>query len=76
MKTVYLIPPGVRVSVGRDDAEFTSGVLVSQLQFESPPELTNAEAIFTAGQRRIRVDRAKVIISRYDGQGGENQFGA
>jgi hypothetical protein len=73
--TVYLIAPGTSVAVSNNGSDFRLQVLRKQLQIESPPELTATDAVFTAGKRRIRVARSRVIIARFDGQGGVNEFG-
>jgi hypothetical protein len=76
-KTVYLLAPGVRVEVSRDGAEFKPPAkLKVQMQFPGPVEVTNTTMTFEDGPMRLRVDRTDVIISRYTGQGGTNQFGA
>jgi len=62
-------------AVSRDDSDFKLRTLLSQLQFETPPELTDTQAIFVTGNRRTRVDRADVIVARFDGMAGANQFG-
>ena len=75
MTTVYLIAPGTRVSVSEDGVEYRDAKLKPQLQFDKPVEITDTHCVFADGRWRIRVDRAEVIVSRYDGQGGTNQFG-
>jgi hypothetical protein len=55
--------------------DFTLHVLKRQLQFSLMPELTETHATFADGKRQVRVDRASVVLSRFDGLGGTNQFG-
>ena len=77
VKTVYLLAPGVLVEVSRDEAEFKPPAkLKAQLGFPGPVEVTETTMTFADGPMRLRFDRADVIISRYTGQGGTNQFGA
>jgi hypothetical protein len=76
VKTVYLIPPATRIAISQSGADFQVTTLRKQMQFEAAPELDDQQATFTAGQRRIRVDRGDVVLARYDGTGGRNQFGA
>jgi hypothetical protein len=72
--TVYLLAPGTRVSVSRNGGEFKPHMLRRQLQFSKPLLTTDADVIFAKGSWRVLVDRSQVIISRYNGQGGWNQF--
>jgi len=73
--TVFIIPPGKRVAVSVNGSDFRIRVLDKQLQFGALPELNETDATFIDGQRRIRVDRDDVILARFDGRGGANQFG-
>jgi hypothetical protein len=76
VKTVYLIPPGIRVEISQERSDFRQQSLRRQLQFPGSSKSTATHMAFVDGNRQVRVDRADVIISRYDGQGGKNQFGA
>ena len=76
MITVYLLAPGVRVEVSRDGSDFKTHALRQQLKFPGTAETTDTQMVFVEGNRRVRVDRSDVIISRYNGQGGWKQFGA
>ena len=75
MITVYFIPTGTSVDVSENGAEYKAARLDSPLQSEGPAELTATHAVFVAGQLRIRVPRESVLVARYDGLGGVNQFG-
>jgi len=72
--TVFIIPPGKRVAVSVNGSDFRIRVLEKQLQFGALPELGETDATFVEGQRRVRVDRDDVILARFDGQAGANQF--
>jgi len=73
VSVVYLIPPRTLVAVSIDGSEYK--VQASpQLQFTQSPEIDETHAVFVRGKKRIRVARADVIVSRYNGQGGSNQF--
>jgi hypothetical protein len=71
---VFIIPPGKRVAVSVNGSDFRIRVLEKHLQFGALPELSETDATFVDGQRRIRVDRDDVILARFDGQGGAHQF--
>ena len=75
MTTVYFIAPGTRVSVSRNGSDFRPHTLRRQLQFSKALLLTDEDAIFAKGGWRVLVDRSLVVVSRYNGQGGWNQFG-
>jgi hypothetical protein len=66
---VYTIAPGTRVAVSVRGSEFKFVTLLSQIQFDAPPELTDNESIFTDGNRRTRVNRSDVIVTMIAGQG-------
>jgi hypothetical protein len=73
---VYLIPPGISVDVSENGADFKDATLNATAQFDGPPiELTASHAIFENGQLRLRVSRADVMVARFDGLNGVNQFG-
>jgi hypothetical protein len=76
MTTAYLVAPGTRVAVSRNGSEFKPHKLRDQLQFDMPILITDLDMIFARDDWRIRVDRTKVIVSSYHGQGGQNQSGA
>jgi hypothetical protein len=46
------------------------------LQFDGPKLTTERTMMFARGDSQVVVDRAEVVISRYDGTGGWNQWGA
>ena len=76
MTTVYLIPPGTLVAISANGTCFAPPrMLRQQLQFSTPPELIDVNAIFTDGKRRVIVARDSVISARFDGLGGRNPFG-
>ena len=74
MTAVFIIPPGKRVGVSVNGSDFRFRVLDKQLQFGALPELTEMDATFVDGRLRIRVDREDVILARFDGRIGANQF--
>jgi hypothetical protein len=76
MTTVYVVLPGTKVSISASGGDFKPQLLRGQLQFPGPAETTDTDMVFAAGKRRIRVARVDVVISRYNGQYAENQFGA
>jgi hypothetical protein len=71
--TVYLLAPGTQVSVSRSGAEFeTPHAIKVQLQFTEPVEVTDTTMTFVDGRMRLKVDRAAIIVARFDGLGGTN----
>jgi hypothetical protein len=76
MSTVYLLAPGLRVEVSRDGVDFRPHKLRPQLQFPGPVETTETQMVFVEGERRVRANRADVIVSHQYGGYGWNEFGA
>jgi len=76
MSTWYVILPGTTVAVSRDGGDFRTRMLRRMLQFREPTETTDESMTFVKGPWRVLVKRANVVISRYNGLVGHNQFGA
>jgi hypothetical protein len=76
MTTVYLIMPGTLVAISRDGSDFKPHTTRRPPQFAGPTVTTHGEMTFHKRRWQNLVNRANVVVCRYDGQYGVNQWGA